>query len=140
MAQPLLTTRHLNRALLARQLLLERVALPVPRTVERMGGIQAQYAPSAYIGLRTRLAGFERSRLTRALGRRTVVQGTLMRGTIRLVSAPDYPMFAAGVRSARREWWLRVSKGRGLEERLNAVARVFGFGDYAPHVRTSRSA
>ena len=42
----MLTQRELNRALLARQLLLERVQLPIPRVLERMGGLQAQYAQS----------------------------------------------------------------------------------------------
>ena len=53
-----LTERELNRALLARQMLLGRVNSPIPRVLERMGGLQAQYAPSMYIGLWTRLAGF----------------------------------------------------------------------------------
>jgi hypothetical protein len=51
-----LTERELNRALLARQLLLERARLPVARGLERVGGIQSQYAPSAYVGLWSRLA------------------------------------------------------------------------------------
>lgn len=47
MADPVLHTRALNRALLARQLLLERSNLPITRAVENVGGLQAQYAPSA---------------------------------------------------------------------------------------------
>jgi hypothetical protein len=70
-----LTRRELNRALLARQLLLERAKTPIPKTLERIGGIQAQYAPSMYIGLWSRLEDFERDQLTRALGRGSVVQG-----------------------------------------------------------------
>jgi len=84
-----LTKRELNRALLARQLLLERGRAGLPKTLERIGGIQAQYAPSMYIGLWTRMEGFEREQLDRALERRTVAQGTLMRITIHLVSAGD---------------------------------------------------
>ena len=41
--------------------------MPIPRMLERMGGLQAQYAPSMYIGLWSRLDGFEREALTRAL-------------------------------------------------------------------------
>jgi hypothetical protein len=107
MAERVLTERALNRALLARQLLLERAKLPIPRALERIGGIQNQYAPSGYAGLWTRLEGFERDALTRALERRTVVQGTLMRVTIHLVSARDYWLLAAGIRRARQEWWLK---------------------------------
>ena len=49
-----LTERELNRALLARQLLLERSDLPIERAVEQVGGLQTQYAPSGYVGLWTR--------------------------------------------------------------------------------------
>jgi hypothetical protein len=118
-----LTERELNRALLARQLLLERAELPLPRALERVGGIQAQYAPSSYIGLWSRLAGFERDDLTRALERRTVVQGTLMRVTIHLVSARDYPLLAEGVRERRRQWWLTSHRGRSDARKIAAAAR-----------------
>ena len=72
MAERVLTQRDLNRALLARQLLLERARTPIPKALERIGGIQAQYAPSMYVGLWSRLEGFERAALTRALERRSV--------------------------------------------------------------------
>jgi hypothetical protein len=100
----------LNRALLARRLLLERAKLSVPRALERLGGIQNQYAPNGYIRLWSCLHGFERDALTRALERRTVVQATLMRGTIHLVSAEDFWLFSAGITRAWRQWWLRVNK------------------------------
>jgi hypothetical protein len=88
-----------------------------------MGGLQTQYAPTAYIGLWSRVAGFERDQLTRALERRSVVQGTLMRATMHMVSRHDYPLFAAGVRDARRAWWLGLTR-RGLDARtLLAKAR-----------------
>src|SRR5918995_1698490 len=109
-----LSRRELNRALLARQLLLERARPGIPRALERVGGIQAQYAPSSYIGLWSRVEGFRRDDLTRALERRTVVQGTLMQMTIHLVSARDYWPFAVGVRRARREAWLKGPRGRDV--------------------------
>jgi Winged helix DNA-binding domain len=105
-----LTERELNRALLARQLLLQRAKTPLPRALERIGGVQAQYAPSTYIGLWSRLEGFERDQLTRALGRKTVVQGTLMRTTIHLVSKRDYWPFVVGIRRRRREQWVKAHK------------------------------
>jgi Winged helix DNA-binding domain len=108
-AERTLTQRELNRALLARQLLLERGRASLPRALERVGGLQAQYAPAMYVGLWSRLEGFARDDLTRALERRTVVQGTLMRMTIHLVSARDYWPFAVGIRRERRSWWLRVT-------------------------------
>jgi hypothetical protein len=104
-AERALTERELNRAVLARQLLLERVQLPIWRAVERVGGLQTQDARSGYIGLWSRLAGFERGDLTRALERRSVVQATVMRITIHTVSARDYPLFTEGVRAHRRKSW-----------------------------------
>jgi DNA glycosylase AlkZ-like len=105
-----LTVRELNRALLARQLLLDRARMPIPRALARMGGIQNQYAPNAYIRLWSCLEGFRRDDLTRALERRSVVQATLMRTTIHTVSTRDYWLFAAGLRQAQHEWQLRVDK------------------------------
>jgi len=110
-----LTTVALNRALLARQLLLERSSVSVTTCVERVAGLQTQYAPSAYIALWTRLSSFERDQLTRALETRRVVQGTLMRGTIHIVSRRDYSLFAVGIRQPRRDWWLRLARSRGLD-------------------------
>jgi hypothetical protein len=110
MAERTLTQRELNRALLARQLLLERVRLPIPQALERVGGIQDQYAPNAYIRLWSCLEGFRRDDLTRALERRSVVQATLMRGTIHVVSRRDYWPFAVAIRAAQRDWWLRTRR------------------------------
>jgi hypothetical protein len=116
--------RERNRALLERQLLLSRRRLSLPKALERIGGIQAQYAPSMYIGLWSRLEGFERARLTRALEQRTVVQGTLMRVTIHLVSARDYWPAALAVREARREWWIRYHRGRLAEADAAAAVKL----------------
>jgi hypothetical protein len=113
-----LTTRQLNRALLARQSLLARARVPMPQVLDRIAGIQAQYAPSMYIGLWSRVAGFERDQLTRALERRAVVQGTLLRSTIHLVSADDWWPFSFAVREARRRWWLRTHADAGSEREL----------------------
>jgi hypothetical protein len=111
-AERVLTQPELNRALLERQFLLARKKTPLPKTLERIGGLQAQYAPSMYIGLWSRLEGFERDALTRALERRTVVQGTLMRTTIHLVSAGDYWPLSAAIRDARRQAFLDYRRGR----------------------------
>jgi len=103
-----LTQRALNRALLARQLLLQRVDLPIDRAIEQVGGLQTQYAPSGYVGLWTRVAGFARGSLTRALEDRSVIQATLMRTTIHIVSRREYWRYEAGVREARRRWAVRL--------------------------------
>jgi hypothetical protein len=111
-----LTERELNRALLARQMLLERAKAPIPRVLERMSGLQAQYAPSMYIGLWSRIEGLERDAVTRGLERRTIVQGSMMRATIHLVSRRDYWPFVVGIRRGLREWWLRTH-GRDISQR-----------------------
>jgi hypothetical protein len=122
-AERVLSRRELNRALLARQLLLERARGPIPRTLERVGGLQAQYAPSMYIGLWSRIEGFERDSLTRALERRSIVQATLMRSTIHLVSRADYWPFEIGVKRARAEWARRVASYGMSAAELRAAAR-----------------
>jgi hypothetical protein len=119
----ILTERELNRAVLARQFLLERVKLPIPRAVERVGGLQTQDARSGYIGLWSRLAGFERDDLTRALERKSVVQATAMRITIHMVSARDYPLFTEGVRAHRRKSWTQAHGKRVDMKKVPAVAR-----------------
>src|SRR5688572_31327561 len=74
-----LSERELNRAILARQHLLERASGSLSRTIERVGGLQTQYAPAGYIALRARHEGFRRDDLTRALHRKAVVQAWIMR-------------------------------------------------------------
>jgi hypothetical protein len=123
-SERVLTQRELNRAVLARQLLLERGRTPLPKALERIAGIQAQYAPSMYVGLWSRLREFERGRLTRALERRAVVQATLMRVTIHLVSAADYWPLAIGIRAARRERWLKARPDVSARELRAAAAKA----------------
>jgi hypothetical protein len=113
--------RELNRALLARQGLLERFPPDVPAALRRIGGLQAQYAPAMYIGLWSRVAGLERDAVTRALEDRSAIQATLLRSTIHLVAADDFWPWAVAVRSARRESFLR---GRPDAPPAPAMARA----------------
>jgi hypothetical protein len=108
MEAPVLTSRTLNRTLLARQHLLERTTADPIAVMEAMGGIQMQYAPAGYIGLWSRTLDFTRPKLTRALEERRAVQGTLLRATIHTVSAADYWPSMAGIRRINREWYGRV--------------------------------
>ncbi len=124
MTERVLSERALNRALLARQLLLERADLAVPDALDRIGGLQDQYAPSGYVGLWSRVEGFRRDALTTALVDRSVVQATLLRGTIHLVSAGDYPHIAEGTRRARREWFTRVERPQLAGLDIPAAARL----------------
>jgi DNA glycosylase AlkZ-like len=85
-----LTRRELNRALLERQLLLERRPLRATQAVERLGGLQAQSTPSPYLSLWTRLDGFERDELTTALTGRRLVKALLQRGTLHVAAPRTY--------------------------------------------------
>ena len=122
MAERVLTLRELNRATLARQLLLERRRLPLVRALERVAGLQAQWGPAPYVGLWTRLAGFRREALERALQRRQAVRAVLMRGTIHLVSLADYGRFGAAVGTPP---WLRPEAAE-LGDALHDAIRAFG--------------
>jgi hypothetical protein len=123
-AERVITTAELNRAVLARQMLLERSPARLPQALERLGGIQAQYAPSMYVGLWSRLEGFERASLTRAQERRTVVQATLMRLTIHLVSRRDFWPLAVATRDARRRAWLRAPGHTDARTAAAAARRI----------------
>lgn len=121
-----LTLRQLNRATLARQLLLGRERVAPGDAIERLGGLQAQEAKPPFLGLWTRLEGFRREALDAALHDRTVVRATMMRATLHLMSAADYaalrptlqPVLSAASRAVAR------SRDAGLDvERVSATAR-----------------
>ena len=84
-----LSLRALNRATLARQLLLERSELPVLDAIARLVGQQAQEPRDPYIGLWSRLAGFRPQELSTLLLDRRVVRIAVMRSTLHLVTADD---------------------------------------------------
>jgi hypothetical protein len=121
-AERVLTLRELNRTTLLRQLLLRRERLPVVRAIERVAALQAQWQPSPYLALWSRLEGFERRSLERSLGRGGVVKALLMRATMHLVSARDYPFFDAAVREARTIARVRGREPPGPELVERAVA------------------
>jgi Winged helix DNA-binding domain len=103
-----LTTQALNRALLARQGLLERSDLPVVDVVESIGALQAQYWPALPVGLWSRMGGFKAADLYQALEERRLVVGSLLRGTLHLVSAREHPTYAMAVEGSRVPGWQRT--------------------------------
>ncbi|AXB42503.1 winged helix DNA-binding domain-containing protein [Amycolatopsis albispora] len=84
-----LTTRALNRATLARQLLLERAGVPVLDAVSHLCGLQAQEPQEPFFGLWSRLRAFDPAVLSELLTGRQVVRTHLMRRTVHLVTAQD---------------------------------------------------
>ena len=120
---PVLTLRDLNRAALARQMLLERASVPVVIAIERLAALQAHWAPSPYIALWSRLKYFEREDLWTAIEKkRTVIRARLMRGTLHLVSARDFYAYAVATQDLQRGAWNRLQVGQGVDPK--AVAKL----------------
>lgn len=131
MTERVLTLRELNRTTLLRQLLLRRRRLSPAGAIERLAGLQAQWAPSPYLALWSRLEGFRRGGLERSLRRDHVLKATLMRATLHLVSARDYPFFAAAVRDAQT-----ITRTRGVEPPpAAAVERAIALASERPVTR-----
>src|SRR5437660_12428567 len=96
--------RELNRWTLARQFLLQRAdGLDVADAIEALAGMQAQHPASPYIGLWSRLEGFERSHLEEALERDLVVKVTVMRGTLHLIPTRQLNHYRAAAGSSDRK-------------------------------------
>lgn len=114
----------LNRATLARQMLLARETMPALSAVERLAALQAQLARPPYVALWARVAGFRAADLTRLARERKVVRATLMRGTLHLLAARDYlawrallqPMLTAGMQAVLKD------RAAGLD--LEGLART----------------
>ncbi len=97
-----ITARQLNRATLARQLLLRRERLGAVEAVHRITALQAQEAASPYLALWSRVTDFDPAELDAAFASRAIVKASLMRMTLHAVDAADYPAFhTAMTRSLR---------------------------------------
>ena len=123
MKTDVLTRRQLNRATLARQMLLAREEISAVAAVERLCGLQAQEAKPPFIGLWTRVAGFRREALHQALHERAVVRATLMRATLHLMSAGDYAAFRPALQPVMTQA-IRVLGARAEGLDLDAVLPV----------------
>ena len=84
-----LSVRALNRALLARQMLLRRERSSVADALDRLVGMQAQVPNAPYVGLWSRVVGFRPEQLVDLILARRAVRTALMRNTLHLVSADD---------------------------------------------------
>ena len=97
-----LTARQLNRASLARQLLLRRESLSVADGVRQVVALQAQEPASPFLALWNRLAPFDPSELARAFSDQVVVKASLMRITLHAVHASDYQAFHEAMQRSLR--------------------------------------
>jgi winged helix DNA-binding protein len=121
-AERVLTLRELNRATLARQLLLERKRLSAAAVIERLVGMQAQWPPAPYVGIWTRSASFRRAALERELERAAVVKATVMRQTLHLVSRRDYALLRAALSETNFPWQSSLAKRLAPSVRKLAAA------------------
>lgn len=127
-AERVITHRELNRALLARQLLLERSPLAVLPAIDQIGGQHAQIPSAPYIGLWSRLATFDRDDLAREIDNRSVVKATLMRGTLHFMTRTDFLHLRGSMKSVLHHFsdWLIQDRGVSIPiEEILDVGRNF---------------
>ena len=110
MAERVLTVRELNRATLARQLLLQRWRLSPVALIERLVGMQAQWPSAPYVGMWSRIANFRRESLERELASGAIVKATVMRQTLHLVTRRDYGVFRAAMSETNFPWETALAK------------------------------
>src|SRR5438105_9858876 len=109
------STRALNRALLARQGLLEPLDLAPAEAVEAIGAVQAQHWPAVAVALWSRLRSCGMDVLQDAFVERRLVVGNLLRGTLHVVSARQYPAYARVVADSGLNDWRRTEAQKPLD-------------------------
>ena len=127
MAERVLTLGELNRATLARQLLLQRKRLPPTAVIERLVGMQAQWPSAPYVGIWTRTTSFRREALERLLANAEVLKATVMRQTLHLVTPRDYALLRAAMSETNFPWESALAK------RLAPVVRGLAAGGPVTH-------
>ena len=115
-------------------MLLARQKTRVVDAVERLGGLQAQWAPAPYVALWSRLHGFERAQLTKAIDQGALIKATLMRATLHLVSAREYPAYSVATLDGRFGAW-RPPGGPELKDLERLHASVLRFAAKTPRTR-----
>jgi hypothetical protein len=122
MAERVLTLRELNRATLARQLLLQRKRLSPTTVIERLVGLQAQWPSAPYVGIWARTTSLRREALERELANAAVVKATVMRATLHLVTRRDYALLRAALSETNFPWESAGSKRLAPSVRALAAA------------------
>ncbi len=141
-----LTRPELTAALAARQMLLDRQPLKPAAAIRRLTPLQGQDPPAPYVALAARVAGFDARHLEADLESTRIVKTTIMRITLHLVHAGDYPAYAQLARQARMRAWRKnhphldeqevaadlaawLSEPRTNEEIREQVRQYGGVGD-----------
>ena len=122
MSTPTLTWRQLNRATLARQMLLRRESTKPLLAMERLVALQAQWPRPPFVGLWSRVKGFERRDLRALLEGRQAVRATLLRGTLHVLSAKDYVTLRPAIQTALEAGMRSILRQRGTELPVDRLA------------------
>ncbi|MGW5102894.1 winged helix DNA-binding domain-containing protein [Streptomyces sp. NPDC004100] len=134
MSDRVVTNRQLNRATLQRQLLLRRDERSVSEALGRLVALQAQVANAPYVGLWSRLDGFDKADLTGPMERREVVRATLLRATLQVLTAEDYLRLRTSLRpalvKAMRGFMGKRAEGLDFDELASAARELL---DQRPH-------
>lgn len=120
-----LSERALNRALLARQGLLERFDAPLVDVVEAIGAMQGQAWSALPVGLWSRMASFAPADLYGALGDGQLVWGIGLRGTLHLVSAREHPAYAVVAAEKTGTWHRAIDATTPRMDELRAAVLDF---------------
>ncbi|MFC7876976.1 winged helix DNA-binding domain-containing protein [Isoptericola sp. NPDC057391] len=138
-----LALRELNRATLARQLLLARADRSPLSAVEHLVGLNAQDPDPPYLGLWSRLARFDLQDLTALMTDRSVVRGTFLRGTQYTVTAGDYlwirPLLQPMLERLQRSAFRRATEGLDLPALLTEAREVIRSGDEVTRPQVGRA-
>lgn len=126
MSVPVLTRRQLNRATLARQMLLERADRPILESIAFLLGPQAQISEGPYHALWSRLQGFRHQDLTQLIKDKSLLRATSMRGTLHLHTVPDMVGIRKLVQPVLDRMW------------QSNFAKAFGAGDRQAVIRAGR--
>ena len=117
MTTPSMNERALNRALLARQLLLERATLPAHDAIAHLIGLQSQAPHPPYTGLWSRLAEFDPDTVSHGLTDRSLVRASTLRGTVHLMTASD----AASIRPHLQPTYDRLLRANQAFPKLDGI-------------------
>lgn len=127
-----LTLRTLNRAALARQMLLEREKVSPLVAIERIAGMQAQVPKPPFLGIWSRVASFDREDLRKLIAQKKVIRATMMRGTLHLLSAKDFLAWRKAMQPMLDEGRQSIAKDAMTIDVESLAAKAKAFFDEEP--------